>query len=66
MKEFIKEYNEKKGRGCNDIEKVINDIIEDSLDTIRSALTELSDDVETGEYSNKEISDRITEIIRTI
>ncbi len=66
MKDFIKEYNEKRGRGCNDIENVINDIIEDSLDAIRSALTELGDNIETGEYSNKEICDRLTEIIGEI
>lgn len=41
-------------------------IIEDSLDAIRSALTELGDNIETGEYSNKEICDRLTEIIGEI
>lgn len=66
MKDFIKEYNEKRGRGCNDIENVINDIVEDSLEIIRSDLRELADDVNTGEYSNKEISDKLTEIINTI
>lgn len=66
MKDFIKEYNEKRGRGANDIESVINDIVEDSLEVIRSNLRELADDVETGEYSNKEILDRLTEIIARI
>lgn len=66
MKDFIKEYNEKRVRGANDIESVINDIIEDSLETIRSNLRELADNVDTGEYSNKEISDKLTEIINKI
>lgn len=66
MKEFIEKYNGKIGRGCNDIEDVINDIVEDSLEAIRSNLRELADDVDTGEYSNKEISDRLTEIIKKI
>lgn len=66
MKEFIEKYNEKIGRGCNDIENVIRDIVEDSLEAIRSNLRELADDVDTGEYSNKEISDRLTEIIKKI
>jgi hypothetical protein len=66
LKEFIEKYNEKIGRGCNDIEDVINDIVEDSLEAIRSNLRELADDVDTGEYSNKEISDRLTEIIKKI
>ena len=66
MKDFINEYNEKRGRGANDIESVINDIVEDSLEVIRNNLRELSDDIDTGEYSNKEISDRLAEIIKKI
>lgn len=66
MKEFIEKYNEKIGRGCNDIEDVIRDIVEDSLEAIRSNLRELDDDVDTGEYSNKEISDKLIEIIERI
>lgn len=66
MKEFIEKYNEKIGRGCNDIEDVIRDIVEDSLEAIRSNLRELADDVDTGEYSNKEISDKLIEIIGRI
>lgn len=66
MKAFIEKYNEKIGRGCNDIEDVIRDIVEDSLEAICSNLRELADDVDTGEYSNKEISDRLTEIIKKI
>lgn len=66
MKDFITEYNEKRGRGANAIEDVINDIVEDSLEAIRSNLRELADDVDTGEYSNKEISDRLIEIIEMI
>lgn len=66
MKDFIKEYNKKRGYGCNDIESVINDIVEDSLEIIRRNLLELENEVDTGEYSNKEISDRLTEIIKKI
>lgn len=66
MKDFIKEYNEKRCRSNSDIEGVINDIVEDSLEAIRTNLRELVDDVDTGQYSNKEIVDRITEIINAI
>lgn len=66
MKEFIEKYNEKIGHGCNDIVDVIRDIVEDSLEAIRSNLRELADDVDTGEYSNKEISDNLIEIIERI
>lgn len=66
MKDFIKEYNEKRVRTSSDIEGVINDIVEDSLDAIRTNLRELIDDVDTGQYSNKEITNRLTDIINMI
>lgn len=66
MKDFIKEYNEKRIRASSNIEDVIRDIVEDSLEAIRSDLNALVDDVDTGEYSNKEISNRLTEIINCI
>ena len=59
IKNYIKEcgYN-----SSNKLEDIINETIHDVLDSIDTSLMYLSDDIDSGIYSNKDIIERIREI----
>lgn len=46
----------------NKLEDIINETIHDVLDSIDTSLMYLSDDIDSGNYSNKDIIERIREI----
>ena len=59
IENYIKEcgYN-----SSNKLEDIINETIHDVLDSIDTSLMYLSDDIDSGNYSNKDIIERIREI----
>lgn len=59
IENYIKEcgYNSR-----NKLEDIINETIHDVLDSIDTSLMYLSDDIDSGNYSNKDIIERIREI----
>lgn len=59
IENYIKEcgYNSN-----NKLEDIINETIHDVLDSIDTSLMYLSDDIDSGNYSNKDIIERIREI----
>lgn len=59
IENYIKEcgYN-----SDNKLEDIINETIHDVLDSIDTSLMYLSDDIDSGIYSNKDIIERIREI----
>lgn len=59
IENYIKEcgYN-----SSNKLEDIINETIYDVLDSIDTSLMYLSDDIDRGIYSNKDIIERIREI----
>lgn len=57
-----KEYNEQRNRHCKTLEDIVKDVVEDILQAIDDDLVELIDDVETGRYSNEDITERLQEI----
>lgn len=59
IENYIKEcgYN-----SSNKLEDIINETIHDVLDSIDTSLMYLSDDINSGNYSNKDIIERIREI----
>lgn len=59
---ITKEYNEQRNRYCNTLEDIVKDIIEDILQAIDDDLIELIDDVETGRYSNKDITEKLQQV----
>ena len=56
IENYIKEcgYN-----SSNKLEDIINETIHDVLDSIDTSLMYLSDDIDSGNYSNKDIIERI-------
>ena len=63
---FIKNYNEKMHRTCRSIEDILTDFIEDTLSPIRSGLADIIDDAKSGEFSNEEIAEKLTELCSII
>lgn len=59
IENYIKEcgYN-----SSNKLEDIINETIHDVLNSIDTSLMYLSDDIDSGNYSNKDIIERIREI----
>lgn len=59
IENYIKEcgYNSN-----NKLEDIINETIHDVLDSIDTSLMYLSDDIDSGNYSNKDIIEKIREI----
>lgn len=62
LKEFIGEYNNNNNCRRNSVRDIIEDFAFNITDTIDNELIELQSLVDSGELSNKEISDRISEI----
>ena len=59
IENYIKECGYNSG---NKLEDIINETIHDVLDSIDTSLMYLSDDIDSGNYSNKDIIERIREI----
>lgn len=59
IENYIKECGYNSG---NKLEDIINETIHDVLDSIDTSLMYLSDDIDSGNYSNKDIIERIKEI----
>lgn len=60
--DFIKEYNTQRGRNASTIQDVISDLVEDAIMYVEDRLDELVDDVNSGNFSNSEIAERLEEI----
>lgn len=59
----IEHYIKECGYTSSDkLENIINETIHDVLDSIDTSLMYLSDDIESGNYSNKDIIEKIKEI----
>jgi len=66
IENFKTEYNTRLHRSCSDVESIIKDFIEDVLAPIRNDLQDIQRDVNSGKYSNDEISDEIEGLMNRI